>query len=67
MEKFELKGFENVLVNDLSEGQKARVNIIRSLISNDILLLDEPFASLDLELKKKVMDVIKEEIKALKK
>lgn len=62
LEKFELKGFENVLVNDLSEGQKARVNIIRSLISNDILLLDEPFASLDLELKKKVMDVIKEEI-----
>lgn len=40
----------------------ARVNIIRSLIENDILLLDEPFNSLDLALKEKVMTCIKKEI-----
>lgn len=49
-------------VYKLSGGQMARVNIIRSLIGNDILLLDEPFNSLDLALKEKVMTCIKKEI-----
>lgn len=49
-------------VYKLSGGQMARVNIIRALIDNDILLLDEPFNSLDLALKEKVMTCIKKEI-----
>lgn len=49
-------------VYKLSGGQMARVNIIRALIENDILLLDEPFNSLDLALKEKIMTCIKKEI-----
>lgn len=59
---FEIDDLKNKKAYKLSGGQMARVNIIRSLLKNDILLLDEPFNSLDLALKEKVMTCIKKEI-----
>lgn len=43
-----LKKFKNFLPKDLSGGMKTRVSLARSFITNpEILLLDEPFSSLD--------------------
>jgi len=51
-----LKGFENYYPSQLSGGMKQRVAIVRAFAyPSDILLMDEPFKGLDLQLKTAVM------------
>ncbi|MGY4687437.1 ABC transporter ATP-binding protein [Petrotoga sp. DB-2] len=60
-----LEGFENLLPSKLSGGMKQRVNIARSLlVEPQILLMDEPFTSLDLNIK---LSIIKDIEKMWKK
>ncbi len=58
-EYFEVGGLLNHRFWDLSAGQKTRVNIIKSLLNNpELLLLDEPTASLDPDIADKVLSFI---------
>lgn len=55
-----LSGAENLLPDELSTGMAARVSLARAMAYDaDIYLLDEPFKSLDGEVKKTVMDAMK--------
>ncbi len=61
LKKFELKKYIETYPHELSGGQKQRVALIRSLmVKPDILLLDEVTSSLDPELTKSVLDLIRE-------
>lgn len=54
-----LDGYANSRPEQLSGGEKQRVAIARALAQNsDILLLDEPFSSLDIEMKEKMKKLL---------
>lgn len=61
LKEFEVFEQKNQYPYSLSGGQASRVSLIRGLIFNaPVLLLDEPFSSLDLALKYKLLKKVKE-------
>lgn len=57
IEKVGLKGFENYYPNELSGGMRQRCSIARAFnFENDLLLMDEPFKSLDYNLRFKMIE-----------
>jgi phosphonate transport system ATP-binding protein len=61
LERMGLDGLENRRCDELSGGQKQRVGIARALIQNpEVLLVDEPTASLDPAASSRIMTLITE-------
>lgn len=66
LEIFELSNCKLSYIENLSGGMKQRVNILRALLKpSNLILLDEPFKSLDYKVKynimKKIKNILKEE------
>lgn len=60
----ELSEFKNYYPDELSGGMKQRVNIARALsYKYNLLIMDEPFKGLDINSKKKIMCIVKNELK----
>ena len=60
LEEVGLKEFKYYYPNELSGGMKQRVNIARALLGTfDVILMDEPFKSLDIKCKSNIISIIK--------
>ena len=63
-----LEEYKNYYPKDLSGGMKQRINILRAFIyPSKILIMDEPFKSLDMDNKRIIMDFFKELMKIEKR
>jgi len=59
LEKVQLKGFENRMPHEMSGGQIQRVALARALAASpNVLLLDEPFSSLDVNLRQDMRSLV---------
>ena len=68
LDKYGLSNFKNQYPNNLSGGMRQRVALIRTLtLDPDILLLDEPYSSLDYQTRLKMADDLYQMIKKEKK
>jgi NitT/TauT family transport system ATP-binding protein len=57
----QLTAYENAYPKSLSEGMKRRVSIIRAFAINpDLLLMDEPFVSLDAPMAREVRELLQQ-------
>jgi len=60
LEAFEIPQLENRLTGLLSSGEKTRVNLVKSLLNDpELLVLDEPTASLDPDISDKVRKILR--------
>jgi len=61
---FGIKGIEHKYPKEVSGGERQRVAILRSIIGNpSAILMDEPFSSLDFNIKVEIMRFLKEKLK----
>lgn len=61
LRKFELSGYENYKIDELSGGERKRISLIKAIIrDSDVLIVDEPTAGLNPKLAKKTMGMLKE-------
>ena len=66
IKQFDLEGFENRMPQTLSGGEKQRVALARTLITEPkLVLLDEPFSALDTELRHRMAEWLREQQKKL--
>lgn len=60
-EYFEIDNLMNELYHNISAGQKTRVNMVKALLNDpELILMDEPTASLDPDIADKVLTLIEE-------